>query len=88
MLFFDFLGLPISTATQTLGAIDSPGRIYFRPDPGTTYHADIIGVGAGDFGTGRYGVPIEAVPLPPSLIMFLSGLFLIVVLRRRATAWA
>lgn len=84
-LAFDFLGLSISTATQTLGAIDAPGRIYFQGDPHTTYYANIFGVGAGDFDIGRYGVQVEPVPIPPSLVMFLSGLFLIVVLRRRAT---
>ena len=85
-LAFDFLGLSISTATQTLGAIDAPGNIYFQGDPGTIYYANIFGVGAGDFDTGLYGVQVEPVPIPPSLAMFLSGLFLIVVLRRRATA--
>jgi hypothetical protein len=87
-LAFDFLGLSISTATQTLGAIDAPGSIYFQGDPHTTYYANIFGVGAGDFDIGRDGVQVAPVPIPPSLVMFLSGLFLIVVLRRRSTVSA
>ena len=68
-----------------MGAIDAPGNIYFQGDPGTIYYANLFGVGAGDFDTGLYGVQVAPVPIPPSLVMFLSGLFLIVVLRRRST---
>jgi hypothetical protein len=85
-LGFDFLGLSISTATHTLGAIESPGVIYFSGTPETTYYANIFGVGAGEFDTGLFGVQVEAVPLPPSLLMILSGLFLLVAVRRRSGA--
>ena len=83
-LGFDFLGLSISTAGQTLGAIDSPGAIYFSGDPDTHYYANIFGVGAGDFETGLFGVQVEAVPLPPSLLLLLSGVVLIALSRRRS----
>ncbi|MBL0713219.1 MAG: hypothetical protein JJV98_05915 [Desulfosarcina sp.] len=82
-LAFDFLGLSISTATQTLGAIESPGSINFSGTPDITYYANIFGVGAGDFDTGLFGIQIAPVPIPPSLIMLLSGLFLLIVVRRR-----
>ena len=36
-LGFDFLGLSISTAEQTLGAIDAPGTIFFSGIPDTNY---------------------------------------------------
>ena len=82
-LEFDFVGLSISTAEQTLGAIDAPGTIFFSGIPDTNYYANVFGVGAGDFDTGLLGVQVEAVPLPPSLIFLLSGVVLIAVSRRR-----
>ncbi len=85
---FDFLGLSISTASQTLGAIEAPGTFTFDAAPDATYYANIFGVGAGDFDTGLFGVQVEAVPLPPSLVMILSGLLLIVVVRRRSAVTA
>ncbi len=83
-LGFDFLGLSITTAAQTLGAIDSPGAIYFSSSPDTPYYANIFGVGDGEFETGLFGVQVEAVPLPPSLMLLLSGVLLIAVSRRRS----
>jgi hypothetical protein len=87
-LAFDFLGLSISTASQTLGAIEAPAPFAFSGMPETTYYANIFGVGAGDFDTGLFGVQVDAVPLPPSLLMILSGLLLIVVVRRRSAVAA
>ncbi len=82
-LGFDFLGLSISTAERTLGAIDAPGTIYFSGIPDTNYYANVFWVGAGTFDTGLLGVQVEAVPLPPSLVFLLSGVVLIAVSRRQ-----
>lgn len=82
-LEFDYLSLSISTATQTLGFIESPGSIFFDSVPGITYYANIFGVGGGDFDTGLFGLEIIQTPVPPSLIMFFSGISMIVLFRRR-----
>ncbi|MDJ0721283.1 MAG: hypothetical protein QNJ04_06615 [Desulfobacterales bacterium] len=87
-LAFEFLGLSISTASQTLGTIEDHGTFHFSGMPETTYYANIFGVAAGDFDTGLFGVQVEAVPLPPSLVMIFSGLLLIVVVRRQSLATA
>lgn len=84
-LAFDYLGLSISTATQALGAIETPGSFYFNGIPGTTYYANIFAVGAGEFDTGLFGVQVASVPIPASLVMFLSGIVLVTVVRRRST---
>ena len=84
-LAFDYLGLSISTATQALGAIETPGSFYFDGIPGTTYYANIFAVGAGEFDTGLFGVQVAPVPIPASLVMFLSGIILVTVVRRRST---
>lgn len=85
-LAFEYLGLSISTATQALGAIESPGSFYFNGIPGTTYYANIFAVGAGKHDTGLFGVQVASVPIPASLVMFLSGIILISVVRRRSPA--
>jgi hypothetical protein len=87
-LAFEFLGLSITTASQTLGSIRKPGTFIFDATPETIYYANVFGVGAGEFDTGLFGVQVDAVPLPPSLLMILSGLLLIVVVRRRSAVAA
>lgn len=82
-LEFAYLGLSISTAATTLGTLDAPGRFFFEGVPGITYYANVFAVGSGDFNTGLFGAQVSAVPLPAPLVMLLSGIVLLVLVRRR-----
>jgi hypothetical protein len=80
---FDFLFLSITTSTDTVDSILGPGSFNFSAIPGETYFANIFGTGGGTQGAGLFGVEIKAVPIPPSLILFGSSIFGLVIIRHR-----
>ncbi len=83
-LSFDYLGLSISTSTQTLGKMDGPGCFTFAIDPGTTYFFNVFGDGGGIYNTGLYGLQVTAAPVPAALGLFASGLIALVAIKRRS----
>lgn len=82
---FDFLGLIVSTGSETLGYIFEPGSFFFEvtPSSGTNFFANIFGDGSGLFDTGLAGIEISKVPIPATLVLFGSGLVGLIGIRRR-----
>jgi len=82
---FDFLGLIVSTGSETLGYIFKPGSFFFEvtPSSGTNFFANIFGDGSGLFDTGLAGIEISKVPIPATLILFASGLVGLIGIRRK-----
>ncbi len=83
-LDFDFIGLSVSTSTQTLGHLTNPGSFSFNILPDTTYFCNVFGIGGGEFDTGLYGVQVTAAPVPAALGLFASGLIALVAIKRRS----
>jgi hypothetical protein len=82
-LEFGFLGLFISTSTQNVGSITAPGTFNFPVTPGTTYFGGVVGKAAGVHDAGRFGVKIEAVPIPQTIMLLAAGVMTLVFIRRR-----
>lgn len=82
-LGFDFLGLFISSPTQNMKILTTAGSTNFPVMLGKTYFADVIGVATGDINAGRFGVKIEAIPIPQTIMLLASGIFTLVYIRRR-----
>ena len=83
---FDFIFLSISRATELIDSLyveGGHGSIAFDVLPGETIFANIFGDGGGLFDSGNFGLQINAVPIPPALMMLGSGLLAIVALKRR-----
>jgi hypothetical protein len=82
---FDFLGLIVSTGSQTLGHIFEPGSFFFEvtPSSGTNFFANVFGDGSGLFDTGLAGIEISKVPIPATLLLFGSGLIGLIGVRRK-----
>ena len=85
---FDFLFLSISTAVDVIDflVVDlnvGQGSFTFDAVPGTSYFANVFGTGAGQQDSGNFGLLIQGVPIPTSLMLLGSGLFGIVLLRRK-----
>ena len=81
---FDFLFLSITTATDTVDSIVSPGSFSFDATPGETYFANIFGTGGGAVGAGLFGLEITAVPVPPAVLLLGSGLLALFALKRKS----
>ncbi len=82
-LVLEDLRLSISTAVETVETLIGTGQLTFPAIAGTTYFANIFGVGGGDYQTGLYGLQVTATPLPPSLLLLAPGL--LILLRNRRT---
>lgn len=82
-LGFEFLGLFISTSTQNVGSRTTAGSFNFTVTPGKTYFGDVVGVATGDINAGRFGVKIEAIPIPQTLMLLATGIMTIIFIRRR-----
>ena len=80
---FRFLFLAVTSKRELLGYTNGPGSFLFPVDPGRKYFANIFGIGGGKSWTGDFGLKIEAVPIPPSLMLLGSGLLGLIYLRRR-----
>lgn len=82
---FGLTNLFLSIATST-GVIDfrfGEGSFVFPVIEGNTYFANVFGKGGGDLEAGNFGLKIEAVPIPPGLILLGSSVLGLVLLRRR-----
>jgi len=82
-LGFDFLGLFVSTATQNLVQLTTAGSDDFNVVQGMTYFGNVVGVASDPYSVGLFGVKIEAVPIPQSLMLLASGLIALIWIRRR-----
>ncbi len=80
---FDFLGVAITTSTDIIAQLLTPGTTTFDVEFGTTYFANVLGIAATPPGTGLFGIKIEPVPIPSSLILLGSNVLGLVLLRRR-----
>lgn len=82
---FDFLGLIVSTGSETLGYVFEPGSFFFEvtPSSGTNFFANVFGDGSGLFDTGLAGIEISKVPIPATLVLFGSGLVGLIGIRRK-----
>ena len=80
---FDFLFLSITTSTESLGSIFGPGSFTFTAIPGETYFANIFGTGGGSTGAGLFGLEIAAVPIPPAIWLFGTGILGLIAVARR-----
>ncbi len=81
---FRFLFLAVTSKGEWFGYTFGPGSFLFTADPGRTYFANIFGIGGGKTWTGDFGLKVEAVPIPTTLMLLGSGLLGLICLRRRA----
>jgi hypothetical protein len=77
------LFLSISTSTGVIDFRFGEGSFVFPAIEGNTYFANVFGKGGGDLAAGNFGLKIEAVPIPPSLVLFGSCILGMVLLRRK-----
>lgn len=80
---FDFLGVAITTSTDNVTELLSPGMATFFPEFDTTYFVNVLGRAADPVGAGLFGINITSVPIPPSALMFSSGFLGLVLLWRK-----
>ena len=85
-LSFSSLYLSITTATDILvpfTQITNSGSFLFNAIADTTYFAHVFGKGGGAFGTGLYGLKVESVPIPASVVLLGSVLLGFIGIRKR-----
>ena len=80
---FRFLALAVTSSWELLGYTFGPGSFLFDADPGRTYYANILGIGGGKSWTGEFGLKVEAVPIPATLMLFGSGILGLLLLKRK-----
>jgi hypothetical protein len=78
-----FLGMTLFSEDGVDGFLTAPGEFTYDAVPGQLYWVSIMGEGAGDFRAGLYRVEIKAVPIPGAALLLGSGLFGLVLVRRR-----
>jgi hypothetical protein len=76
--------LSISTATEVIDSRFGEGSIIFPVVEGNTYFANVFANGAGLLESGNYGLLIETMPIPTTLILLGSGLIYLLGLRRKS----
>jgi len=77
------LFLVIASSSEFLGFRSGEGSISFSVEEGKTYFAGVFGKGSGELDAGLFGLKIESVPIPTTLMLFGSALFGLIFLRRR-----
>jgi hypothetical protein len=85
-LSFNSLYLSITTASDILvpfTKITNSGSFLFNAIVGNTYFAHVFGQGGGPFETGLYGLKVESVPIPASIVLLGSVLLGFIGIRRR-----
>jgi hypothetical protein len=82
-LGFDLLGLILLDGNGIIDSLFGAGEFTFDPVPDRRYYVNVFGEGAGEFDAGVYGVRITAVPIPGAVLLLGSGLFGLVLVRRR-----
>jgi len=86
-LSFASLYLSITSATGILvpfNEITNSGSFLFDVTAGTKYFAHVVGQGDGDFDLkGLYGLKVESVPIPASVVLLGSVLLGFIGIRRR-----
>ena len=89
---FDFLGVAIARSTDKVAELLKPGITTFDATLGAQYFAILIG-DAGEYSPGGSAAPVEAgsfglnitaIPIPQTLTLLGTGLFAVILLRRRA----
>ena len=80
---FSTLFLSLTTSSANIDSLNEPGAFTFAAVPGKTYFLNIFGKGAGDLEAGLFGVEVKAVPIPAAALLLGSGLFGLVLIRRR-----
>jgi hypothetical protein len=78
-----FLSITTATVANPAYSIFGPGSFTFAASPGETHFANVFGIGGGELKAGLFGIDIQTVPIPPSLILLGSSLIGLVFLRRR-----
>ena len=80
---FRLLYLSLTSDGQVIDSLFGPGSFLFEADPGGTYDANIFGVGGGNSWTGEFGLKVEAVPIPNTVVLLGFGILGLLLLRRK-----
>ena len=80
---FQKLNMSITKGPLLLGNTIGPGSFFFDVVLGENYFLNIFGIAALPENLGLFNVTIEAVPIPPAVLLLGSGVFGLIMLRRR-----
>jgi len=80
---FQKLSMSITKGPLVLGNTIGPGSFFFDVVLGESYFLNIFGIAGLPDNLGLFNVTIEAVPVPPAVLLFGSGMFGLIMLRRR-----